>query len=389
MARKPRLRNPKGSGSVPFQRTDGRWAAFVTVAYRGGKQQKKWVYGASERDVVQKLRTLQGQASSMVLPDREKITCGVWLDRFSDAQGRERKAGTRDLYKHYVKRWKEHLDEMRLSSINAVMIRAAMVRFSDIGLGDSYRKQLYDFMNAAMREAVTHSLIDINPVKTVTRPRVKQQKVHDAWTEKQAQDFLNAMNGHVLEPLFYLCLACGLRIGEALALRWDALNGKKLHVKYTLSRSKEGERFIAPKWDSYGVIPLHVETVAMLEQHRQKLERRKALALEANLWQEHDLMFPSEVGTPLNYRNVLRVFDQAVKKAGVPRNGGTHNFRRTFITFALGELEPREVQSIARHKTSSITMESYARVRQSREDKLGLSLTKLLTPKDTLKGENQ
>ena len=123
----------------------------------------------------------------------------------------------------------------------------------------------------------------------------------------------------------------------------------------------------------------------MLEQHRLKLERRKALALEAGLWQENNLMFPSEVGTPLNYRNVLRVFDSAVVRAGVPRNGGTHNFRRTFITLALGQLEPKEVQSITRQKTSSVTMDIYARVRQSRREKLGLSLTKMLTPTDTLR----
>ncbi len=385
MARKPRLRNPKGSGGVPFQRSDGRWAAFVTIGYRAGRQLKKWVYGASERDVVQKLRTVQGLASSAVLPDKQNITLAVWLDRFSDARGRDRKASTRDLYKHYVRHWKRELGDTSIIRINPVMVQAALVRLSDSGMGDSYRKQLYDFLNNAMSEAVKLGVIESNPVLNVDRPKIRSTKVHDAWTEEEAALFLGAMAEHPLEPMFYLCLVAGLRIGEALALRWDAVQGKTLVIDYTLNRSKNGETFTTPKWDSNGVIPLHTETLAMLEQHRLKLESRKALALEAGLWQENNLMFPSEVGTPLYYRNVLRVFDSAVVRAGVPRNGGTHNFRRTFTTMALGQLEPKEVQLITRHKTISVLMQAYARVRQSRNKKLGLSLSSMLTPTDTLR----
>jgi integrase len=384
MPRKPRLRNPKGSGAVPFQRSDGRWTAFVTTGYRDGKQQKKWIYGASEREVVQKLRIIQGQASSAVLPHRENITCGVWLNRFADARGREVKQGTREGYKYYIKRWQLYIGETRLKSLNDTMIRAAMVRFSE-EMGDSYRKQLYDFINAALTEAVKQGLIDTNPAANVDRPRVKDKKVQDVWTEEQALAFLGAVAGHPLEPLFYLCLVAGLRIGEALALRWQDLTPNGIEIKHTLNRSKQGERFIPPKWDSYRFVPLHAETIAMLEQHRLNLEKRRSLALEAGLWQEFNLIFPSQVGTPFEYRNVLRVFDKVVQQAGIPRNGGTHNFRRTFVTISLGHLEPREVQAIVGHKDSTITMENYARVRQSRQDKLGLSLSKMLTPNHTLK----
>jgi integrase len=384
MPRKPRLRNPKGSGAVPFQRSDGRWTAFVTTGYRDGKQQKKWIYGASEREVVQKLRAVQGQASSAVLPHRENITCGVWLNRFADARGREVKQGTREGYKYYIGRWQPHIGETRLKSLNDTMIRAAMVRFSE-QMGDSYRKQLYDFINAALTEAVKQGLIDANPAAKVDRPRIKDKKVQDAWTEEQAQAFLGAVAGHALEPLFYMCLVAGLRIGEALALRWQDIGSKSLHVKHTLNRSKVGERFIPPKWDSSGVVPLHAETLTMLERHRLTLEKRRALAQEAGLWQELNLVFPSQVGTPLEYRNVLRVFDKAVQQAGIPRCGGTHVFRRTFVTLAFAFLEPREVQAIVRHKSSTITMEDYARVRQSRQDRLGLSLPEMLTPDHTLK----
>ena len=384
MARKERLRNPKGAGGVPFQRSDGRWAASVTIGYRAGKQQKKWVYGASERDVVQKLRVLYGQASSAILPDKQNITLSLWLDRFSDARGRDRKAGTRDIYSYYLKHWKRELGDTSMIRINAVMVRAALVRLSDV-VGDSYRKQLYDFLNNAMLEAVKLGVIASNPVSSVDRPKIRSTKIHDAWTEQEAGQFLAALAKHPLEPMFCLCLVSGLRISEALALRWDALQGNALHIDFTLNRSKDGEKFIAPKWNSNGILPLHPETLAMLQAHRVQLEKRKALVLEAGLWQENNLMFPSEVGTPLNYRNVLRVFDSAAKRAGVPRNGGTHNLRRTFTTLGLEYLEPKEMQTLLRHKDPSLVLKTYARVRQSRQEKLGLSLSQMLTPKDTLK----
>jgi integrase len=390
MARKPKLRNAKGAGGSPFLRKDGRWTASVTIGYRDGKQIKKWVYGSSQREVVEQLRALHGQASSAILPNRENLNLGIWLDRFSDARGRDLKPSTWDMYKHYVRHWKRELGDTPLARVNPLMIRAALVRFSDANLGDSYRKALYNFINAALHEAVKLDILEVNPVVKVDRPKVKVTNTRGAWTEEEARAFLEVAAGHPLEPLFSLCLVCGLRIGEALALHWNALQGDSLNIDYSLNRSKDGGMFTTPKWGSFGSLPLHTETLAMLEQHRLKFEKRKTLAVEAGLWKEHALMFPSEVGTPLNYRNVLRVFDGFVLKAGIPRYGGSHAFRRTFVTLAMGQLEPKEVQEIVRHKSSVITMDVYARVRNSRRKKLGLSLTSLVTLNDTSEvGENQ
>ncbi len=75
-------RRGKGEGSI-FQRKDGRWAAFVTVGYGpDGKQQKRWVYGRTRREVAEKLARLLPKAGyGVIQPSRLRL--GEWLERWA------------------------------------------------------------------------------------------------------------------------------------------------------------------------------------------------------------------------------------------------------------------------------------------------------------------
>jgi hypothetical protein len=64
--------------------------------------------------------------------------------------------------------------------------------------------------NGVMRAGMLPHLVD--------RPRVSRHEAL-ALTPEQAQGFLDASRGHRLEAFFAVAIACGLRRGEALALR--------------------------------------------------------------------------------------------------------------------------------------------------------------------------
>jgi integrase len=84
-------RNGKGEGGQPFQRADGRWAAFVTIGYRAGKQEKLWVYGKTRRECADKRKRILSKSSSAVLPPEFSIrvtssaSCSVLTVFFSIA----------------------------------------------------------------------------------------------------------------------------------------------------------------------------------------------------------------------------------------------------------------------------------------------------------------
>jgi integrase len=86
-----------------------------------------------------------------------------------------------------------------------------------------------------------------------------------------------------------------------------------LHVRHALS---DGE-FTTPKTKRSRRIDLSAGSVAALKRHRMRqLEERMA---RAGLWQDHGLVFPSSVGTPLSHRNVVRSFKVVLSQRGSAR----------------------------------------------------------------------
>jgi hypothetical protein len=60
-------------------------------------------------------------------------------------------------------------------------------------------------------------------------------------------------------------------------------------------------------------VPLPRSAVATLTAHRERQQQERIAAGDA--WVDQDLVFTTEVGTPLEPRNVLRRFDQLARAA--------------------------------------------------------------------------
>ncbi len=56
----------------------------------------------------------------------------------------------------------------------------------------------------------------------------------------------------------------------------------------------------------------------------------------AGLWQDHGLVFPSIVGTPLSHRNVVRAFKDLLKRARLLQDTRLYDLRHTCATLLLG-----------------------------------------------------
>ena len=76
-------------------------------------------------------------------------------------------------------------------------------------------------------------------------------------------------------------------------------------------------------------------------------------------WQDHDLVFPSTVGTPMEPRNLTRHVHAMCKKAGLPPER-FHNFRHTAASIGFAEgLDPKMIQAMLGHSTIGVTMDTY------------------------------
>lgn len=344
-------RRGRGEGSI-FRRKDGRWAGFVTLGYTpDGRQKKRWVYGRTRQEVAEKLARLLPKAWSGTVPD-SRLRLGDWLVHW--VEERALRKGLRPTTIRNYRVYLGHLGpvyHIPLSRLTALQLRALFAELAH--LSPSHRRHIYQFLRAALRDAVRMDLIPSNPMEAVDPPEGGPVRPPKAWTPEEVARFLEAAKGHRLYTLFALMLATGLRIGEALALRWEDWQGERLWVRYTMRR--DGTLGPPKTPGSQGYLYLDPDTQALLAAWRERV-RQEA---QGEDWQEHGLIFPSSRGTPLQYRNVMRAFKELQAKAGVPPLN-LHGLRHTYTSLALrAGLPPKVVAARLRHKDVKLTLQVY------------------------------
>ncbi|GAB3324751.1 hypothetical protein GCM10027451_49290 [Geodermatophilus aquaeductus] len=107
-------------------------------------------------------------------------------------------------------------------------------------------------------------------------------------------------------------------------------------------------------------MPLPRSTVQALQAHRtRQLEEQRAAA---GVWQENGLVFTTEIGTPLEPRNVLRRFEVLAARAGL-RGVTLHTLRHSAASFLLAAgTHTKVVQEHLGHSSYAITADIYSHV---------------------------
>jgi integrase len=214
-------------------------------------------------------------------------------------------------------------------------------------------------LRQALAMAEKLGLVTRNAADAVMPPRVLQREM-TIWTPDEAQRFLRAALQSSYGPIWLVLLATGMRRGEVLGLRWQDvdLEHQRLHVRQCVV-SLGGATAIQPPKSRAArrVIPVDASLIDALREHRIQQDERKVHL--AKLWQDHDLVFASDVGTPINPRNLDRDFHKWVERAGVPRIR-IHDIRHTVVTMAIASGSPIKAASIYfGHAKTSTTMDIY------------------------------
>jgi integrase len=90
------------------------------------------------------------------------------------------------------------------------------------------------------------------------------------------------------------------------------------------------------------------------------------LSLEARLergthWQDHGLMFPPSVGTPISGGNLNRAFKSMLQRTGLPKCTCYYDLRHICATLLLKQgVNPKLVQELLGHADISLTFNIYS-----------------------------
>ena len=172
---------------------------------------------------------------------------------------------------------------------------------------------------------------------------------------------MTAAEGTRFHPLYVVAATLGLRRGELLGLRWCDIDMDEATVTSGRLSQRVGGKLVVEGTKtraSEAVIPLpKITRTAILARRRAWADERKAAG---ECWQDYDLVFCTQIGTPVEPRALNRDFDKLRVRAGLP-GVRLHDLRHTVVSLllALGT-PPHVVQAIARHADIDVTMTIYA-----------------------------
>jgi integrase len=206
---------------------------------------------------------------------------------------------------------------------------------------------------------------DKRPVRPLTFTQT-QALIEAAYGRLDVRPSIQRKNGRPMKPiaidsrlgaLYELELRTGLRRGELLALRWSDVDWERCELR--VSRSLDGERRERTTKTAHSVraVPFDTETGEALKAHRAHLQAEA----HREGWKPDGLIFPSEIGTPMLPRNLLRHFATVLAAAGLPKDTHFHDLRHTAGSLMLAEgANLVDVSRILGHSSPAVTANIYA-----------------------------
>lgn len=341
---------------------DGRWQARVTLP----DGRRKAYYGKTRREAAEKLqRGLADLQQGIPLPaERQTLAqfLSTWLEHVARPSVRPRS------YERYAQLVRTHivpaLGRRPLAKLTAQDVQTFLHAKHAAGLSPRTVQYLHATLRAALGQAERWGLVTRNVARLATPPRVTRPEVQPL-TLEQTRRLLDAASGDRLEALYTVAVALGLRQGEALGLRWQDvdLDRGQLSINVQLQRLDGRPQLTIPKTArSRRTLVLPTVVAEALRAHKvRQLEERLAMGAAWRGW-EHDLVFTTTIGTPLDARNVLRHFHALLERAGLPRMP-FHTLRHTAATLLLAQgVDLRTVQQVLGHSQISLTANLYTHV---------------------------
>lgn len=348
-----------GEGSI-YCRANGRWVSY----FRTPDGRKKFFTGPTRAQVKDRLAEAQRQAHAGQLVVGRDQPIDQYLERWlADAVRHSVRPKTYENYDLCVRRLLPHIGRLRLRALTPEHVQHALGQLLEGGLAPRTVRQVHMVLRRALKQAVLWRILPSNPSDAVRPPRADRKEIRSL-SEGDVRHLLEVAAGTRHHAIWVFLVTTGVRLGEALGLKWSDIEfaESRAHIRRALQRQRgAGIVFVEPKTaKSRRTVPIPPETLAILLNHRhaQEADRREAAAQ----WVEHDLVFPSPIGRPIDMSFLSLIFHRALKQAGLPRHR-IHDLRHTAATHLLTRhVHPKIVQDLLGHSTIAITLDTYSHV---------------------------
>jgi integrase len=328
----------------------------------GGKAVRRTLEALTVTDAIQEARRVSVKVeNTAALVGSTSTTLGELRDGFADWTASKASTIAPSTRALYLTRLDAHALRIlgrstRASDVTAAHLRTMIDRLKNDGASGSSVRGVVTATSAMFRYAVRRGIVATNPVRLLERgdrPSGKRQ-TEPRYLDRGQIDRLLAELGDEYRPIVASLAYAGLRVSEALALRWRDvdLKGAMLHVAGTKTAG------------SAAPVPMIEPLLAELKAHRSTLAGKGLHLTRADA-----LVFTQ------HRRNVLRAVYKAGDDAGLNPEGaervGCHDLRHSCagLLFAAGQTAPT-VAAVLRHADTRTTLDTYAGLVESDRQEL-------------------
>lgn len=363
------------------ERRPGLWEAQV---YLDGRRRS--VYGATRAKASAKLRELLHSDDKGLPIPTSRSTVGEYLtDWLAFAKERTRPR-THQRYEQLVRvHLVPVLGKVLLTRLTPTRLERMYTAKLAAGLSARTVHHMHVVLGTALNRALRLGLVARN-VCQLTEPPTVEVPERPTLSAAKIRELLTVAEGDRFEALYWLATHTGAREGELLGLRWQFvdLTAGTVQIAATLQRTADGFTFAEPKTEhGRRTVTVGPEVVRALRRHRARQGEERIKLGE--LWGDLDLVFPNEIGRPVEAGNFLRrSFWPLLDKIGLcdreeivetrTRRGKPvevttvtlhprlrfHDLRHSFATLAMErKIHPSIVAATLGHAKTSTTVDMY------------------------------
>ncbi len=354
-----------GDGSV-YLRSDGRWAGALT--YKHGPTKRKVFYGRSAAEVRRKLDAARKEREAGAKAPDDRYTTAeylqYWLERLTKVGKLSESTitGYESVVRNHIA---PEIGKVPLGRLKRLHVEDVGIAVKRKGLSPRMVEYTHAVLRSALSWAEDHALVHKNVARRAGPSRVEREPITPI-NASQTRQLLDAAVNDRLMALYTLALM-GLRKGEILGLRWSDINmdDGSLRVSLQLQMRNGAWALVPPKTSSSRrTLPLPHSVVVALRSHRTRQVEERLLA--GSRWNPpvhlKDLVYTTLIGTPIDPRNLTRLFHKLLKTAGLPQMR-FHDLRHSAATLLRSEgVDLKTIQKILGHSTYKMTADTYTSV---------------------------
>lgn len=371
----------RGSGSIVAldRKKDGtklpnskctHWRLKVSTGVVGHRDDGSRKYGqvtrrftGTYRQAEDELAKLRDEVNAGRLVRRSPWLLGEWLDHFHNVRKSTGaiKESTAAANECEIKRLKQAFGGIKLSDVDSSAVDSAVAAMMS---GDATGRKVsantikhctMPYLMAALKKAAKDGLFDMGRVEDVGKVKATATAKR-SMTEEEVIGLskeLSPRSGR--DAIVHTVLWCGLRLSEALGLKWSDVRHDGLHV--VKQQGLEGERSSTKTESGVRIVPIPEHARAFLEEWR---GCQKAAFDGVVEWSE-DVRIVSVDGSVPTQRALGAWWEKRRKRLGYDYS--FHELRHTYATMlAASGIGPAVIRDLMGHEKADLAIEVYTHV---------------------------